>query len=188
MGEPPPPRSSTTPAMSLSTVAGDLYIPDSDNNRVQEVAAATGTHWGQSMTANDIYTVAGSSSGTSGNSGDGGAATSAKLYIPAFMNIDPYGNLIVDDIGRLRRSGGRFEFRLRDRLGHHAVGLHPGRCQDHWSDDDIVYTHTVGSDTSVTLSYSSAAPKVASLAVYSGINTTSRSTSTTCRHQQRDHA
>ena len=52
--------------------AGDLYIADYANNRVQEVAATTGTQWGTSMTANDIYTVAGSSSGTSGHTGDGG--------------------------------------------------------------------------------------------------------------------
>lgn len=30
---------------------GDLYIADQVNNRLQEVAAATGTQWGQSMTA-----------------------------------------------------------------------------------------------------------------------------------------
>ena len=52
---------------------GDLYIGDFANNRVQEVAATTHSQWGQSMTANDIYTVAGSSSGISGHSGDGGA-------------------------------------------------------------------------------------------------------------------
>ena len=51
---------------------GDLYIGDFSNNRVQEVAATTHSQWGQSMTANDIYTVAGSSSGTSGHAGDGG--------------------------------------------------------------------------------------------------------------------
>ena len=68
--------------------AGDLYIADQANNRVQEVAAGTGTQWGQSMTADDIYTVAGSSSGTSGYSGDGGAATSATLSGPHGVAID----------------------------------------------------------------------------------------------------
>ena len=41
--------------------AGDLYIADTHNNRLQEVAVASGTQWGQSMTAGDIYTVIGSS-------------------------------------------------------------------------------------------------------------------------------
>jgi len=39
---------------------GNLYIADSGDEQVQEVAAATHTQWGISMTANDIYTIAGS--------------------------------------------------------------------------------------------------------------------------------
>jgi RHS repeat-associated protein len=77
--------------------AGDLYIADGGNNRVQEIAAATGTQWGQSMTANDIYTVAGSSSGTSGSSGDGGSASSALLHTTAGIAIAPSGALYVSD-------------------------------------------------------------------------------------------
>ena len=61
---------------------GDLYITDSSNNRIQEVAQTTRTQWGTAMTANDIYTVAGSSTGTSGSNGDGGAATAALLASP----------------------------------------------------------------------------------------------------------
>ena len=49
--------------------AGDLYIGDEGNSRVQEVAAHSGTQWGVSMTADDIYTVAGSSSGAYGRLG-----------------------------------------------------------------------------------------------------------------------
>src|SRR5260370_18251177 len=49
--------------------AGDIFIVDSSNNRIQEVAAANGTQWGVSMTANDVYTIAGSASGPSGLSG-----------------------------------------------------------------------------------------------------------------------
>ena len=52
--------------------------PTTGNNRIQEVAASGGTQWGISMTAGDIYTVAGNSAGTSGITGDGGAATSAS--------------------------------------------------------------------------------------------------------------
>ena len=40
--------------------SGDLYIADAGNNRVQELFASGGQQWNQSMTANDIYTVAGS--------------------------------------------------------------------------------------------------------------------------------
>ena len=60
--------------------AGDLYIADCNNNRIRVVAATTGTIFGQSVTAGDIYTVAGN--GTGGYSGDGGAATSAELSYP----------------------------------------------------------------------------------------------------------
>src|SRR6266851_727220 len=45
--------------------AGNLYIADTGNNRIQEIAKASGT----------ISTVAGSASGSSGSSGDGGAGT-----------------------------------------------------------------------------------------------------------------
>ena len=37
----------------------NLYIADALNNRVQEVAGSAHTEWGQAMTANDIYTIAG---------------------------------------------------------------------------------------------------------------------------------
>ena len=93
-----PPRPSCTPlTTSPSTPRGDLYIVDGANNRIQEVAASTGTQWGQSMTANDIYTVAGSSSGNSGHSGDGGAATSALLNSPGGITFDSAGNLYFSD-------------------------------------------------------------------------------------------
>ena len=55
------------PGNATVDTAGDLYISDTANNRVQEVPVASGTQWGQAMTANDVYTVAGSSSGASGS-------------------------------------------------------------------------------------------------------------------------
>ena len=79
--------------------SGDLYFADLSNNRIQEVAATTGTQWGQSMTAGDIYTVAGNSSGTSGSSGDGGAATSALLFSAFGVSLDRQGDLVIDDDG-----------------------------------------------------------------------------------------
>ena len=54
--------------------AGDLYIADSENNRVRKVSNGV------------IITVAGS--GTAGFSGDGGPATSAQLNVPVGLVID----------------------------------------------------------------------------------------------------
>ena len=77
--------------------SGNLYIADTSNNRVQEVAATTGTQWGISMTAGDTYTIAGSSTGTAGSSGDGGAATSALLSAPTGLALDSVGDLFIAD-------------------------------------------------------------------------------------------
>ena len=74
---------------------GDLVISDSDNNVVRVVAEATGTYYGLSMTAGDIYTVAGN--GTAGYSGDSGTATSAELNFPAGVDVDGSGNVLVAD-------------------------------------------------------------------------------------------
>ena len=87
------------PNSIASDAAGNLYIADSVNNRVQEIAVADGTQWGTSMTANDIYTVAGSATGVSGDSGDGGPATSALLDTSGFVSVDAAGNLYVTDVG-----------------------------------------------------------------------------------------
>ena len=68
--------------------AGDEYIADTAANRVQEIAASDRTQWGVTMTAGDVYTIAGSASGTSGFSGDGAAATSSKLAAPMALAFD----------------------------------------------------------------------------------------------------
>ena len=81
----------------VADAAGDLYIADTSNNRVQELAATTHTQWGTAMTAGDIYTIAGSASGTSGSSGDGGAATSALLSAPTGVALDSSGDLFIAD-------------------------------------------------------------------------------------------
>jgi hypothetical protein len=75
--------------------AGNLVIADAANNRVRLVAVRTGTFYGQAMTAGDIYTVAGD--GTSGYSGDGGPATSARLDTPFGVAVDGSGNLLIAD-------------------------------------------------------------------------------------------
>ena len=77
--------------------AGDLYIADSGNNRIQEVPAATGTQWGQSMTAGDMYTIAGNQYGTAGSSGDGAPAAQALLNNPIALTMDPGGDIYIAD-------------------------------------------------------------------------------------------
>ncbi len=71
--------------------SGNLYIADSDNNRVRKVDAATGI----------ITTVAGT--GTGGFSGDGGPATSAQIRYPGSVALDASGNLYIAANHRIRK-------------------------------------------------------------------------------------
>ena len=80
--------------------AGNLYIADFYDDRVRMVAAKTGTIFGQSVTAGDIYTVAGN--GTAGYSGDGGPATLAEVDEPLGVAVDSAGNLYIADFGDSR--------------------------------------------------------------------------------------
>lgn len=68
--------------------AGNVFIADSSNYRVRKVD-----------TNGIITTVAGR--GTSGFSGDGGAATSAAMY-PYAVAVDQAGNLFIADYGNYR--------------------------------------------------------------------------------------
>jgi len=70
--------------------SGNLFIGDTDNNRIRRVDAATGT----------ISTAAGS-----GSDGDGGPATSALLVAPSGIVADAAGNLFIADTSnsRIRR-------------------------------------------------------------------------------------
>jgi hypothetical protein len=79
---------------------GDLLLADFSNDRIRIVAAKTGTFYGISMTADDIYTVVGN--GTAGYSGDGGKAKSAKLNVPTAVAADSHGNLVIGDTGNAR--------------------------------------------------------------------------------------
>ncbi len=69
------------------------------------VADSTGTFYGKSMTAGNIYTVAGN--GTQGFPGDGGAATRATLFNPESVAVDASGGLVIGDSinGRIRVVG-----------------------------------------------------------------------------------
>jgi YD repeat-containing protein len=79
--------------------AGDIYISDAGNNQVREIAAATGSQWGQAMTAGDIYTVAGLTTGANGESGDTGPASAALLSDPQQIAVDSAGDLYIADAG-----------------------------------------------------------------------------------------
>jgi hypothetical protein len=80
--------------------SGNLVIADESSSRIRVVAQSTGTFYGQPMTAGDIYTIAGD--GVRGFTGDGGPATSARLYLPAAVAVDGSGNLLVASGARLR--------------------------------------------------------------------------------------
>ncbi len=77
--------------------AGNLVIADTGNSAIRVVAAGTGTFYGQSMTAGDIYTIAGT--GTAGYTGDGGPAASAQVNVPGGVAVDGSGNLLIADSG-----------------------------------------------------------------------------------------
>jgi uncharacterized protein YjdB len=83
---------------------GNVYIADY-NNRIREVAVATGTQYGIDMTAGDIYTIAGSGAtgnGAGGYWGDGGPATSAGLNSPRGVAVDAVGNIYIGDVSNKR--------------------------------------------------------------------------------------
>ncbi len=75
--------------------AGNILVSDSSNNVIRVVADSTGTYYGVAMTAGDIYTIAGT--GSQGYSGDGSAATSAKLSNPTGIAVDGSNDVIVAD-------------------------------------------------------------------------------------------
>jgi sugar lactone lactonase YvrE len=64
---------------------GNLYIADTENNRVRKIDHTTG----------NISTVSGN--GTAGYSGDGGPAITALLRNPRDVTVDPTGNLYIAD-------------------------------------------------------------------------------------------
>ncbi|HEV2371440.1 MAG TPA: hypothetical protein VGS19_04650 [Streptosporangiaceae bacterium] len=94
------------PSGSAVDAAGNVLFADGANARVRVVAAQTGTFYGQSMTAGDVYTVAG---GGTGGLGLGGPATGAELADPSNVTLDAVGNLVINDSGVLFDSGARVE-------------------------------------------------------------------------------
>src|ERR1035441_4812966 len=70
---------------------GNMYIPDSANNRIRMVKATAGVVTGSSI----ITTFAGT--GTAGYAGDNAAANLADLYMPSSVAFDAAGNLYIAD-------------------------------------------------------------------------------------------
>jgi trimeric autotransporter adhesin len=71
-------------------VSGNLYIADTYNERIRKVSKSSGI----------ITTVAGTKDGAF--SGDGGPATSARLYGPSGVTLDALGNLYIADSSESR--------------------------------------------------------------------------------------
>src|SRR5207247_7550366 len=85
-----------TPSAVACAPNGDIYIADTLNNRIRMIDHATGF----------IHTVAGDgTTGDTGPIGDGGPATSARLFMPADVALAPNGDLYVADMhhNRVRR-------------------------------------------------------------------------------------
>jgi hypothetical protein len=90
--------------MGVRFGGSDLYIADSASNRIQEIAGAAGeSEWGMgTLTDGDVYTVAGSAAGSSGNTGDGAVATSALLASPEGVTISGSGDMYIADTSNCR--------------------------------------------------------------------------------------
>jgi uncharacterized protein (TIGR03437 family) len=87
-GAPPASASLNGPIAVATDLARNVYISDSNNNRIRKVSAGT------------ITTVAGN--GNVGFSGDGGPATSASLNGIVGVAVDPAGNLYIVDTNNNR--------------------------------------------------------------------------------------
>ncbi len=78
------------PSSAVVDPSGNLYITDTNNNRIRKVDAS-----------GILNTIAGN--GIPGFSGDGGPATGASLNAPRGLALDSGGNLYVPDNLRIRR-------------------------------------------------------------------------------------
>lgn len=75
-------------------IYNNLFITDAGNHRIREVPAINVTT-PTAMTAGSIYTIAGN--GTSGSTGNGGAATSAEIATPFALVVDHAENVYFSD-------------------------------------------------------------------------------------------
>jgi len=120
-------------------VAGDLFIPDSYNNRLREVG-----------TNGIIITFAGNGGGA--DSGDGGLATNASLNFPYASAVGAYGNVfIVDNEGQRVR-----EVEVDDEPTLTINNLTAGDAGSY----DVVITSPYGSVTSSVVTLTVLSPPV----------------------------
>ena len=85
---------------------GEVLIADAGNNRVRMLASAscaTSCAYGQTaLTADDIYTIAGSFTVVNdevGSAGEGGAAANAQLWGPTAVAVDGSDDVLIADSG-----------------------------------------------------------------------------------------
>ncbi len=73
--------------------AGNVYIADTNNNRVRKLS-------------NGVLTTVAGNGGAPGFSGDNGPATAAQLNFPTGLAVDTAGNLYLADGNRIRKVSG----------------------------------------------------------------------------------
>ena len=98
--------------------AGNLFIADSGNNKIRKVT-----------TAGIISTVAGT--GTAGNTGDGGQATSARLRTPYDVAFGPDGSMFIAD---------RANHKIRRVAPNGVISTFAGTGTAGYNGDDIAAT------------------------------------------------
>ena len=76
-----------------------IYIADSTNSRIRFIPITKGNYFGVDMSANFIYTIAGT--GTAGFNGDQ-LATNAQLNEPFGVDVDTNGNVYIGDFSNHR--------------------------------------------------------------------------------------
>ena len=93
-----------SPAGIVVDGSGTIVIADRGNDRVRVVngQAASLTWAGVTIAPGDVDTVAGGGAGATGNQGDGGAATAARLAAPEGVALLAGGHLALADTGLSR--------------------------------------------------------------------------------------
>jgi hypothetical protein len=76
---------------------GNQYITDSINNAIRMFVVASGTYFGRSLTAGNIYTVVGNGFPARNGPVNGSSALGATLFSPNQIAVDLQGNLYTAD-------------------------------------------------------------------------------------------